>query len=491
MSNYSKVLAKTVLFWVVGILAVAGVYAYLLHFRPDTYLVAAIFKDAKGLVKQSVVRMQGVQIGEVESVDLNTDQKIKGHFGDPQITLKIFNKYQIPKNSRFRVVSGILITNPTVEIVPGDSDLFLVKNNTARVTGEETGGALEALSPELASTVKKLNASFDTINGKIQQSYGKIDKILDQTSTLLTTSNKTISKTGDIIGDPKEVRQKLVATLDNFRQVSTQASGMAGDLRRQLNGLLASGKGNLDELRQSLLNIFDRLDTTLDDANTVVKKLTEQVTDPRLQSSLQETLDLGRTTLARFNQIASDLHQISGDPQLQSDLKTSVMNLKEASKQGSEAVEKVNKLLGNFTGSDGKPKKISTPKVDLFANASEGIDPGNFRADVEARIGTGAQNFVQTGIYDIGQNARFNLQLGRQANDRLAFRYGLFASRLGAGLDYRLGSGSLFRADLYDTRTPRLDFRTLFRVNKNAYWWIGADSLFDAPHARIGIQLNR
>ena len=389
------------------------------------------------------------------------------------------------------MVSGILITTPTVEIVPGESETLLVKNDAASVVGDVSGGALEALSPELASTVKKLNSSFDEINGKIRHSYGKVDKLLDQTSTLLTTSNKTIAKTGDIIGDPKEVRVKLISTLDNFKQVSNQASGAAVDLRKQLNSLLASGKGNLDELRQSLLNIFDRLDTTLDDANTVVKKLTEQVTDPRLQSSLQETLDLGRTTLARFNQIAADIHQISGDPRLQSDLKTSVTNLQNATKSGSEAVEKVNTLLGNFSGKDGKAKKFSAPKTELFVNASEGIDPGIFRADVEGRLFLGSKSFLQAGVYDLGQSSRFNLQLGNRPNERLNLRYGLFASKLGAGVDYRLNPVTSFRADLYDTRTPHLDIRGIFRVNNNASLWIGGDSVFDRPSARFGIQLTR
>jgi len=488
---YGKAVAKNAVFLLIGVVGTFFAYRFLLHISPDTYRVVVIFKDAKGLVKQSFVRMQGVQIGEVESVDLNTEVKTKGHFGDPQVTLKIYSKYSIPKNSRFRVVSGILITSPTIEIIPGDTDLMLMKTNVARVTGEETGGALEALSPELASTVKRLNASFDGISEKLNGSYGKINKILDSTQTLLITSNKTIGKTGEIIGDPKEVRLKLISTLDNFKQVSQQASGTAVDLRKQLNGLLASSKGNLDELRQSLLNIFDRLDTTLDDANTVVKKLTEQVTDPRLQSSLQETLDLGRTTLARFNQIASDLHQITGDPQLQTDLKSSVTNLQNASKSGSEAVEKVNNLLGGLTGKDGKAKKFTPPQFSLFANASEGIDPGVFRADIEGRLGFGSKEFLQAGIYDVGQNARLNLQLGRKLNDRFSLRYGIFASKLGAGLDYQFNPTTSIRTDLYDTRTPRLDFRTLFRVNKDAYLWIGADSLFSDPHPRIGIQLTR
>ena len=73
---YLKQAIKTGVFLVIAAIATVFIFRYLLHFQSDTYLVHVTFKDAKGLVKQSFVRMQGVQIGEVASVDLNTEVRV-------------------------------------------------------------------------------------------------------------------------------------------------------------------------------------------------------------------------------------------------------------------------------------------------------------------------------------------------------------------------------------------------------------------------------
>src|SRR5205814_9775024 len=133
-------------------------------------------------------------------------------------------------------------------------------------------------------------------------------------------------------------------------------------------------------------DILTRMDTTLDEANTVIKKVTEQVTDPRFQQSLQDTLELTRTTLARFNQIAADVHQLTGDPQLQGNLKATVENLREVTAQGAQATEKLNTILGKLTGVGGQAKRVHLPPIQLMGNVSEQFDPERLRVDLESRI---------------------------------------------------------------------------------------------------------
>ena len=499
-----KAVAKVAVFFVVAALVLGGWLTYLAHLKPNSYEVRASFKDMKGLIPQSLVRMQGVTIGEVKKVDLDTNNLTPdGHFPDPVVTLTIDNRYRIPSDSTFRVASGILITNPTVEITPGRNRTTLRQDNTATVTGSESGGALATLSPELQETVTKLNGEFGDLQKKINKSYVKIDKILDQTQTLLHTSNDSIASAKNIIGDPK-VKASLIATLDNFKESSAQAKLATTQLRGKLNGLLDSGRGTFDETKESLLNIFDRIDTTLDDANTVVKKLTDQVTDPRLQQSLQETTELARTTLARFNQLASDLHEFTGDPALKDDLKTTIANLKEASKQGQEAVGKVNNLLGKIPGSgtsggsgtagtgtdSGTPyRPLRFPKINLLVNASEQFDPSRFRLDAEARIPFGSRSLLNIGLYDVERSSLI-LQGGTRLGGGLTTRYGMYAGKIGGGLDWNPSENFYVRSDLFDANHPRLDIRTGFRVNKNASFWVGTDGLFRRPVPRIGIELN-
>ncbi|MCX6382394.1 MAG: MlaD family protein [Armatimonadetes bacterium] len=481
---------KVGLFVTLGCVVFGVLYIYLGHFQSNSYQVKVSFKNAQGLLRQSHVRMQGVNVGEVVGVDLNTDTPLaNGEFPTPTVTLAIKNKYSIPINSTFKIVSGILITNPQIEITPSNSNDKLPKDSTASVKGLEAGGVLDALSPELSQAVSNINRSFTALTDKLGSSYTKIDKILDQTHTLLKTGTDTILATKSLVGDP-QIRLKLTATLSNFEQASGEARLAAKQLRVQFNGILTNGSGTLQELKESMLNLFDRLDTTLDDANAVVKRITEQVTDPRLQQSLQETADLARVTLARFNQLASDMHQFIGDPQLQGDMKQIVTNLKNATAQGEEAVSKVNSFLGKF--SDNKPGELlrgKLPKVELLTNISERMDPERFRMDIEARVNFNKNSMLNVGLFDLGQDTRLTFQAGqRTMNGDLLTRYGLYASKLGAGMEYNLTPNIQIRGDIYDTLHPRLDFRTLFRVNNNAFVWLGADGVGRHSSPILGVQ---
>ena len=109
-----------------------------------------------------------------------------------------------------------------------------------------------------------------------------------------------------------------------------------------------------------------KLGNSIDNVNLIVKKLTEQVSDPRLQSSLQETIELARSTLSSTRQIASDVHQLTGDPTLQANLKESAANLRlttERSAAGSRQTERPARQ--SFRGG-GKVRAPKAPPVQLL-----------------------------------------------------------------------------------------------------------------------------
>jgi phospholipid/cholesterol/gamma-HCH transport system substrate-binding protein len=485
----SKSAAKVGMFILLTLGVGIAFYFALAHINPNTYTVKVSFTNTKGLQKQSVVRMQGVSIGEVKEVALDTKQRPPR----PVVTMAIRNNFGIPEGSTFRIVSGLLITNPQVEIVPGQEQQPIARNSDKVLVGADSGSALDALSPELSQTVTKLNATFDDLNKRFAVASDKINRILDQSQMLLATTNRA-AKTGEqLISDP-QLRTSLKNTVGNFERTSAQLAVTSKDLSQQLSATLKSGQTSLDTLTGNLSNILTRIDTTIDDANTVVKKLTEQVTDPRLQNTLQETADLARTTLARFNQIASDLHQITGDPQLQNNLRQTVQNLQNATEQGEQAVKRINDLIGKLTGetTGGTRPSLRLPQVQFVGNISEQIDPARLRVDAEARIGLGGRDLLSAGVYDFGGNSRLILQGGRRLNDILLARYGLYASKLGLGLEWTPNHGTGFRADLWDANRPQLDLRALFRVNKNASVWLGAEGIFRGDVSPIlGIQISR
>ncbi len=491
----SRTVTKVGSMVILALLVFGGLYLYLSHINPNTYKVKVRFEDTLGVARQSIVRMQGVAIGEVADVTLDQSQ----HPPVPNVTLAIKNRYDIPKGSHFVIVSGLLITTPQVLVKPSANVVSLTKDNMAVVDGDKAQGALTSLDPKLEEAVQNSTKLVNDLQITLKSTSGKLNDVLDRTKSLLDTTNKTVTATQSIVGDPA-LKNKLLITLQNFQDTSANAKKASDGLRVQLTETIKGSRGNLDKLTAKLNEVLDHVDITIDDTNSIVKKLTEQVTDPRLQNTLQETAELARATLARFNQIASDIHELSGDPNLQANLKSSVANLQEITEKGRGAAEKVDTLLNKFTSTG--PHGPRLPKIEVLGNVSEALDPTRLRVDIDARIPYSRTGLVDVGLYDLGQNTRLNMQAGSylfarpdlkpgDSADTLLLRYGLYASKLGAGLDYDSQRGYGFRGDLWDTSRPRLDVKALFRVKQNASVWLGADNLLRTPVPIIGFQIKQ
>jgi len=483
--------------WVGAVVLIAlaaffGLFLYLSHQDPNTYKVRVRFQDTRGLSKQSVIRMQGVNIGEVSDVLLDTSQPPF----TPLVTLLIRKKYNIPIDSHFGIVSGILINTPQIEVKAGAQTQFIPKNGSAIVAGDPPQSLLASISPELGGSVDELRTTVKSLNARLNVTFDKLNRTLDSTQPILKHTDEFIVTARDaannakgLISDPAYKRQ-FQATLINFRKVSDDASATSGQLKSYVTDLTVKTKGPIEKLPTKLNDLLGHVDSMLDSADAVVNKLTEQVTDPRFQQSLQETAELARTTLARFNQIATDLHELTGDPKLQNDLKLTVSNLRATTEKSEQVVDKFNSLLGKFVGAESVRPKFKLPTVELTSDISEQLSPTRLRLDVNARLAFGAKNEAYIGLYDLGQNTRLTLQAGNKLTDSLTARYGLYASKVGAGIDYRASPFTQLRADLWDTSRPRLDVRSSFRVNNNASIWIGADNLIRRPVPILGVQLK-
>lgn len=473
-----KSFVKVGLLVIVALGLAYGVTQYLSHVRPDSYKVTVKFADVKGLNKGAAVRLSGVNIGEVSDTKFDSDFKVI-------VTLSIDKKYDIPQDATFDIAAGLLISSPQIEVHPDPKDLtppLMPKDGSA-------SGKSAAQKADLADTVSNLNATVIDLRTRMGGLTGKLSTLLDDTHKLVNTSQQTIGAARNIIADPK-LKTALVETATNFRDVSRDAAVTSKDLSRQLRDFVKSGKGKVDKLADTAIALSTKLGDTIDDAREVVKKLTDQVSDPRLQQSLQETVELARSTLASVRQITSDLHQVTGDPTLTKNIKETVSNLNEASVKGRDALDKLDSLLGRFTKSADKAGKVSFPRTETLGNVSEHVDPSRLRVDVDARFNLNRSSLLDIGLFDLGQSNRFNLQYGNRFGEHLLTRYGIYASKLGAGVEYQPAGNFGLRADLYDTNRLRLDVRGLFRVNNNASIWVGEEGIFRSPVPAIGIQFK-
>ena len=477
----------------VGITTLLGIGLFLVgwwffaHLDLDHYPLYATFDDTIGLQKQTPLRMNGVTVGEVKSIELNP-RTLK-----PVVTLSVNNKYRdkIPADSSIQITSGLLIANPQISIMPGTSDERLQPGDMwpQKYVVAQPLTALAQLSPEADKALKQLTATMQVISPKLTESMEQVRQILQRTNSMMGNFQAASVSAKDLLADPK-IRSTMDSTLGDMKAMSHEARVTARVITAELRATATRNSGKVDEIANSAVDILQNLADTVDAARTAVTRLSEQVSDPRIQQSLVDTLELARTTIARFNQIASDIHQFSGDPQMQSDIKASVATIRETTADSQRLVEKVNNLVSSIKVPGGKNVfGMGTPKVNVdFLGRG---DAPHFRSDVGITMPFGGKNFVNLGLYDFAENNRLTAQFGTKLDTLGSLRYGIYAAKLGVGLDWPSDGPNQLSMDLFDPNHLEYNLRARFQIDNDFSLWLGTDSLFRRTTPVIGVRLQR
>lgn len=248
----------------IGILAVVGVAALIFgySFLKGTSLIKkekhvfAIFEDIQGLTKSNPVVINGLQIGNVASLDGGKDLK------RITVTVHLTQDVNIPNNS-LAVINPSLLGAVSLEIKLGNSNTFLKVGDTLLTTlsAGAFDEALKIINPvlyEVKNAVKSLDSVLHIITGVFDPSTkNNIKSILENLSK--TTASFSVSASSlQTIMNPET--GELAKTLKN---ASTFSSNLAANSEK-INGIMANAQkatGNLANLD------FQKTLTTLD--NTV------------------------------------------------------------------------------------------------------------------------------------------------------------------------------------------------------------------------------
>jgi phospholipid/cholesterol/gamma-HCH transport system substrate-binding protein len=479
----AKSAAKVGLVSLCGIALFLAFWAFLTHLRINRYQVTAVFDDARGLAAQTAVQMNGKIVGEVASVDLRPDDL------KPVVTLAIDGKYRIPANARIRIASGILITAPQVQIYwSGSPAPAAIARQWPEDQVDKPQSLLATVSPEAQQAVKSLTASLQDLSPLLKQSLHQLQGILASTGGTMQNLKAATGSARDLLADPA-LRRSVRETLANLQLASANARDLSKSLNTEMTAMIKRNGGKVDEFANNALDLLVDLKETMGAARAMVAKLSDQIGDPRLQQSLQETLDLAKSTLARFNQIASDIHQLTGDPDVQTNLKVTTEKLRDASEKGDEIAKRVGKIVDRIgIPSVKRPFGIGEPQflVDLRL----GDRTPQFRSDVLLRLPIGNKGAARLGLWDFADRNRLIAQYETRIGDGSA-RYGIYASKLGIGWEQAVGKRSRLMLDLHDPNHLQVDARALVDINKDFGLWFGADSLFRETIPVIGARLTR
>ncbi len=470
-----------------GLVALVLVYWFLggLGLRATTYNIYAIFENAQKLQRGADVRMSGIKIGLVANTRLTEDAKAR-------VDMLIENGVMIPKDSVARITTGSFIGEYYVEIEPGKSrkplGRFAQIRTRSTVTPDELiEGANEALQT-LEASLRKLNSLFagEKLPGLIEDTVISLDKAAKSAANLVSSMQTVVDR----------MAPEIYQTVRNARSTTASAAEVGAlvrdmvreDLRPKISTLLASSEA-----------LLKNLNTAVDSVQEVIKgyKSSGAALSGTLDKA-QATLDTineaavqAKEMLTKLNEASSSIKELATDEGIKEDIRKTIRDISEVSGQLKQTVEAISRRLGPVVGpSPELVKRI--PEYGFTVNALANTSRGQSRFDAYYTF-LRDSNFYRIGGYDIGENTKLIAQGGSLLGQRMSLRYGIYASRIGVGSDYRFGQRGLLSADFYRPNDLQLEMRGTFKVRDWLRFYVGTNDLLDRENRDfiVGLQYRK
>ena len=255
--------------------------------RGDRLLVTARFASAAGLDRKAAVRIAGVRVGKVESIQLDGAEAVLVLSLNPQVRLH--------EGAIAQVTSLGMLGDKYVEILPGDPGAPLLP------AGSELGGTNLPSFDDVLQVATAIGADVKEITEALRGSIGgpageealseivaNIRELTASLRVLITDNQANVNQTtANFMEFSATLRDELPRITDKMNLLADQLNGVVGENREDLNASM-----------KNLRELTDRLQVSADNLNSITGKIAsgegsigKLVNDETTVDNLNETLD--------------------------------------------------------------------------------------------------------------------------------------------------------------------------------------------------------
>ena len=258
----------------------------------------AKYDNIDGLLKGSVISLNGFSVGIVSNISLQSDNSLL-------VSVKINEDFDVPTNSILKISNQDLMGTKGISVILGNSDL-LAKNNDTLIAEIENSLQdevnkqilpLKNKAEGLISSVDSLMVIFTSVlNTDARKNLASSFKNLDETFVLMSESMKELNKLvvnneknisnsiknfESITGNISNNNESIENILKKMSSISDSVSSKdIGDIIKNLNNItnkISVGQGNL-----GLLNSDDQLYRNIEKTTNDISILVEEIKkDPK------------------------------------------------------------------------------------------------------------------------------------------------------------------------------------------------------------------
>jgi phospholipid/cholesterol/gamma-HCH transport system substrate-binding protein len=317
------------LFVLVGllILAVAIFYVTGAGFFGPKYSVKTFLPEVSGLSTGAPVRLDGVEIGNVDQIKIvpRESGKPPERMKSIEVDMRLDFKYQndVLTDSSAMLVTEGLLGNRYVNIKRGYTGLPLKEGQAVPGAEEKAIKEVVERSADVLANLKTLSEQVKEIIAGVQEGKGTLGKLITD-ETAYNHLNSILSKGDQIVGNV-QAGQGTIGKLLMTDETSTKVDNAIDQVNTILADLRAQ-KGTMGKLLYDP-TLYDQAKEAITNSNAVIGDvragkgtLGKLATDETLYNKLRDTSSNLATATSKLNQNGNTAGKLFSDPQLYDNL---------------------------------------------------------------------------------------------------------------------------------------------------------------------------
>jgi len=261
---------------IVGLTAIAGlvVLGYLIiifgqvpQWVTESYPLAIHLQDASGIASGTRVRLNGIDIGFVEKVELK-----RPAYEGVIVRAQIDSKYDVPADAVPTASAGLLGGGAQLNIrtKPPQRDgeeVFLPRDGTAELEGQTAN-----LGEQLTEVATRLEANLTTQLERFGKMADEFTAAARDVRGLLEERNLADVEAGRAEGNLRTLIVHADQRLMEMRTTIDRVNKLFDDeMREQVSGALADIRGLTGDAREKLTTLTDRLTASFDELDQALR----------------------------------------------------------------------------------------------------------------------------------------------------------------------------------------------------------------------------
>lgn len=237
--------------------------------------------DATGIREGTPIMYKGIKVGEVQDVTMKNNEIIS--------KVIVYHEFEIPDNVRFNVKQSGFVGQRYVEFEadPTIQSKSPLQNNY-EYDGRQNSANMDAVmaklndvAAEMTTLLKSFNEVITTDESKnaLQDSISNLKDITESVKNIVATNDKNIQEVIDNAKNMTDMIERIIAKNEN--QLNSSISNIAEisetlkAFTASVDKLVANNQGNIDDSLKNLKEITDKVNTTMDEIETITKDINE------------------------------------------------------------------------------------------------------------------------------------------------------------------------------------------------------------------------